>query len=116
MISRGSNNSRVRKAGLIICPGFAQGRLTEFRRIPNSGVEQDSLVVFVENLRPEMIIKVIERRPAAVLSANGGITAHGASLLREANIPSLSDIHPGVSWFGKGVKVDAYEGTIERTS
>jgi len=106
--SREAGSLKVR--GRILCPGFALGIALPLKRAKTG---RGQVVLVLDTLSVEDVLEAISRAPSGLLSRVGGVTAHGAALIREARIPALTAVDLPNGWIGCWVTLDAFEGLVE---
>lgn len=69
-------------------------------------------IAILEDLSPEPVLRVIIAGAVGVVARAGGVTAHGAALLREASLPAVVATDYPIEWVGRAVVLNADEGYV----
>jgi phosphoenolpyruvate-protein kinase (PTS system EI component) len=98
-----------------VSTGRARGRLQELKRNPSAVAEASCVIILIDDLRVEKVMAALDHKGLnGVVSKRGGFAAHGASILREANIPCVivSQHDRLAPLLGKVVAIDANAGKV----
>lgn len=100
--------------GVTACAGYARGIVRVIRNAHNAGAFNRGDILVTNQTTPEFI--PIMKKAGAVVTEQGGITAHAAIISRELNIPCIigTKIATKVFKTGDGVEVDATEGIVRK--
>ena len=82
-------------------------------RKANIRLEQDTVIVARE-VKPSTLIELLESKPKAIITENGGWTSHTFILARELNLPAVTGMKGILRRLGSGedVIVDGFNGQI----
>jgi len=110
---------KVLLSGLAASPGIASGKVKIVKSLDDLNKIKEGDVLVTKMTNPDMVVTM--QKSAAIVTDEGGITAHAAIVSREMGIPAVvgTDKATKILEEGQEVTVDGfsgkiYEGVIER--
>lgn len=101
-------------SGLAASPGIAAGKVKIIEDLKDLGKIKQGDILVTEMTNPDMVVAM--QKSAAVITDEGGLTAHAAIVSREMGIPSVVGIGDATKNLtdGEMITVDGYSGKIYR--
>lgn len=100
--------------GMIISEGISTGRVLLYspKQKTRSYSDGESVIIAANELTPIDIIEIEKMAPAGFITKVGTIHSHMSILIRNMDVPAITNIHVQSDWDGKQVIVDAHRGEV----
>lgn len=104
------------QAGQVACSGIYGGRVQVVSDVRELNEFPDQGIMVIESIKPELYLLRVLPRVGAILTEQGEVTSHAASLVREFHVPTIMGLENITQRLQSGdmLTVDAYENIIYR--
>jgi pyruvate, water dikinase len=100
--------------GLAASPGIASGKVKIVRTMEDLSKVQNGEILVTEMTNPDMVVTM--QKSSAIITNEGGLTAHAAIVSREMGIPCIVGTETATETLidGQEITIDGYSGKVYR--